>query len=129
MRRRAACLTLMVVFLLAVAATARAELTVEGWLELYEGKTEEALGRRLARETANLMAATYVLGMADSVIALRVLSCPPGFIPLAGELADQVAAIVRTNQQQPHREFSMPVAVMLVLAVRHGCAQTGSKGK
>jgi hypothetical protein len=117
-------------FLLAIVATAQAELTAEGWLELYEGKTSErteaAFGKKLAHEAARLVAATYVLGIADSVIELRAYSCPSGFIPRAGEMADQAAEMVRENQKQSHRGFSMTVAVLLALTINYGCTETRS---
>lgn len=107
-----------VFLLLTTSATATAELTVQGWLDFYDGK-----GRTPA-QVNRLMAATYALGVADGLLAVRVMSCPKGYIPEAGVLAADTAKLLREFRDNP--KWSVTAAVLGALNLA-GCAE-GPRG-
>ena len=105
--------------LLVTVTSASAELTVQGWLDFYDGKT------RTPAVVSQLMAETYVLGVADSAISLRVLSCPKGYIPKAENIAKQTAMVLRDNHNEP--AISVTAAVLMALTIDAGC-ELGPRG-
>lgn len=116
------CLLLAGSLLLATATAARAELTVQGWLDFYEGKTQ------LPAPVASIAASSYVLGVADSAISLRVMSCPKGYNTQAqtDALSDETAQVLKKFHDHPG--MSVTAAVLIALAVVGGCTD-GPRGK
>ncbi len=107
------------VFLLAIATPARAELTTQGWLDFYDGKAGPSV------VVAQLMAESYVLGMAASVIALRILSCRDGYLPKAEDIARLTARVLRDNLSHPGMSVT---AAVLAAATIDGTCQRGERG-
>ena len=89
------CLLLVGSLLLATATAARAELTVQGWLDFYEGKT------KMPADVGKIIAASYVLGIADGAIALRVMSCPKDYLPDSLALAKQTSRVIGISRDHP----------------------------
>lgn len=106
--------------MLITAPLANAELTIQGWLDFYDGKSE------MPAVISRVMASSYVLGVADSAISLRVMSCPKDYIPEAGALSAQTADVLRNFRD--HRGLSVTAAVLVALSVGGGCVDA-SKGK
>ena len=100
---------------------ASAELTVRGWLDYYEGNSS-AVSPVISR----MLARMYALGMADGLIATKILACPPRYAPDAEALARRVADILRLPD--PHPNMSVTVAVLGALDIDGRCAK-GPRGK
>ena len=107
--------------LLATATSAGAELTVEGWLDFYDGKS------RLPASVAQIVASSYALGLADGVISTKIMSCPTEYIPKAEVIAKKVAEVLRLERET--RGISVTAAVLIALSL-DGCTEgpRASKG-
>ena len=101
--------------LLAIGTPAGAELTVQGWLNLYDGKTETP------PVVARLMATSYAFGIADGIIALRLFSCPPGYIPKAEDIGKHTAMVLRDSLKDPGA--SVTGAVLIALSIDGPCSE------
>jgi hypothetical protein len=108
--------TCALLLILVTASEAGAELTVQGWLDFYEGRT------KLPADVGKIVAASYVLGLADGAIALKVMSCPKDYLPDGGALARQTARVI--GKSRGHPALSVTAAVLVAL-VGDGCKQSG----
>ena len=105
--------TATVLLWLASAFPASAEMTVQGWLDFYNGKSST-----VPPEIARVLAATYTLGMADGLISTELMSCPKGYIAQGEVIARRAADVLRAPN--PHPGTSVTVAVLAALTL-DGC--------
>ena len=111
-------LLLWLPLILVSAREAGAQLTVKGWLDFYEGRTQ------MPAEVGKIAATSYALGIADGAITLQVMICPKDYIPEASALARQTAKVLRTFPDQP--DLSVTVAVLAALS-NDGCKESSQE--
>jgi hypothetical protein len=98
--------TCALLLILVTASEAGAELAVQGWLDIYEGRT------KLPADVGKIVvAASYVLGLADGAIAFKVMSCPTDYVPDGGALAGQTARVI--GKSRGHPALSVTAAVLI----------------
>lgn len=117
--RRGNVMIAAVFFLLTMAAPARAELTVQGWLDFYNGRSASGA------VAAKIIATSYALGMADGLISTRVMACPPKYTPDPETLVRRVAIVL--SDPNPPAGISVTAAVLVALDI-DGCTK-GPLGK
>jgi hypothetical protein len=100
---------------LAAVVPARAEMPVQGWLDFYNGKSSTVPVR-----VAQVMAATYTLGMADGLISTQIVSCPAGYVPEGDVIAKRAADMLTAADPQPKASVTAAVLVALTL---DGCTE------
>jgi hypothetical protein len=106
---------------LATVLPASGDMTSQGWLDLYNGRSST-----IPSEVAGVMAATYTLGMADGFISAQVVSCPAGYIPKAEDIAKRTADMLKAPAVR--RQATVSAAVLAALTV-DGCSErAGTKG-
>jgi hypothetical protein len=106
----------MATVLLSLASVfpASAEMTVQGWLDFYNGKSST-----VPAPIARVLASTYTLGMADGLISTQVVSCPAGYVP-AGEVIAKRAADMLSGPDPKQPKATVTVAVLVALTL-DGC--------
>jgi hypothetical protein len=105
---------------LVAALPASADMTNQGWLDLYNGRSSA-----IPSEVAGVMAATYTLGMADGFISTQAVSCPAGYVPKAEDIAKRTADML--SAPAPRRKASVTVAVLAALTL-DGCTERPRPG-